>query len=445
MPRTPSYLCDHKSGGYKYQKWIPRELQDAWKPKKRMFIRYIPRMPRREAEAKAREFAVQDDAEIAALRAVGPSFLEWMGRSGKTWREIMNDPAYRFQTHEEPDGTIVTRSPDLMSQTQKSVAIVVHGLVNKSKTSWDALYADWFKIRAPKQTRKHAATIQLAKQFFGEVDCRNISQAEVGRFRDDLIIKEELSRGVVERHLKNLSSMYNASSNEPTSAFALVTNPASGVKTHGKPMPQKEASPFSIQQSHTILETAERIGFGRDRHVETIWALRILTWTGMRPNEAFQLQKNDIMEKDGVRFFRIQEIDCVTGEKHWQKSVKTEDARDFPIPDALMDFVDYIKPLEAGEFIFGKFPYDKNNGRASYLTRRFGAFLKNKCEIIDEPPLKFVLYSTRHAYVSAMRVASVPEDIRALLLGHGKSIARRYGAHSLPQLRDYVNSVKPLG
>jgi integrase len=132
--------------------------------------------------------------------------------------------------------------------------------------------------------------------------------------------------------------MFSAAAKDPKSPFAGMTNPAKGVGVLGKGPSKKDGSDrvYTSQQVRTILATAERTKFGMKRHPEIFWMLRLLAFTGARPNEIAMLQGGDVMEQDGIKFLRIQNADAVTGKLHPQKSVKTGEARTVPLHHLLV-------------------------------------------------------------------------------------------------------------
>ena len=315
--------------------------------------------------------------------------------------------------------------------------------------SWDALIAQWIRIKQPTVTRGHAATIRLLREHFGERDCRHITPSEIGQFRDKLTA-QGVSYIMVATHLDRIRAMFSAASREPTdNPFAGMINPAVGVSMLGKRPPRKDGNdrPFTPAQVRTILETAASTKFGGNRHEEVFWSLRLLAFDGPRPNEIYQLQGGDVCVSDnGVRFIWIRDTDAVTGKRHLQKKVKTGEARAVPLHPDVMDFFDYAADFAKDEFIFSSFPWNKDNGRAHQVTSDFGQFLRDDCKII-EPNKRLTLYSLRHSFVTAMRVAGVPKDIRNRIVGHGKDVSDRYGGgeEELPMLAKHVAMVKPMG
>jgi integrase len=190
-----------------------------------------------------------------------------------------------------------------------------------------------------------------------------------------------------------------------------------------------------------------RVKFGGKRHEQVSWALRLLAFNGPRPNEIFQLQGGDVcMSDNGVKFIWVRDVDPVTGKRHPEKKVKTGQSRRVPLHPDVMDFFEYAAQFDKGEFIFGSFPWNKDNGRAHQLIAGFGQFLREDCQIL-EPTKRLTLYSLRHAFITAMRVAGVPKDFRTRVVGHGKDIHDGYGGgdEELPMLANWVAKTRPLG
>jgi integrase len=445
MP-MPSYISEHHGGGWRYTFHIPVILRPLLGGK-RAFTRYIRRMPRRDAEAIARKYALEDAAALAACREVPDKDRRALASFGGLSAILNAD----IPTEVSDPRHAQTQETQLYWRRLQAEAIgdAANKTLGKHSAelalSWEGLFEEWKRIKEPKRPRQYMGTTRLLKDFFGKRDCRQISQVEIGRFRDSLTAKG-LSRQRVGTHLTLIHAMFSAVAREPTSPFAGMTNPAAGVKVLGRNPPPKDGADkvFTPLQVKLVLETAALVKFGNKRHDDILWILRLLTFTGARPNEICQLQGRDVCELDGVRSIRIQENDAVTGRKHPEKSVKTGEARVVPLHPAVMDFCKHAAQFGEGDFIFGAFPWNKDNGRAAWLTSEFPSFLKNNCKIV-EPTKSLKLYSLRHTFVSAMRIAKVPLDIQKQIVGHGKDVHGRYGGGELGLLADYIATVKPMG
>ena len=249
-------------------------------------------------------------------------------------------------------------------------------------------------------------------------------------------------------HLKRLRMMFSAVCQEHTGPFRDMTiNPASGVSMLGKAPPQKDGRdrPFTPAQVRVILETAALIRFGKKRHEEILWLLRLIAYSGARPNEVAQLQGGDVDEQDGVKVIHIRNTDAASGQPHPQKSVKKGLGRLVPLHADVLDFFDHAAKFAKDEFIFGRFPWNEDNGRAAWLIRSFPQFLRHDCKIID-PTKRLTLYSLRHRFHDAMDEAGVPEKQQYRLVGHAaKNIHARYGGGELPLLAKHMAMVKPMG
>jgi integrase len=443
-----SYISKHHGGGWRYTFHIPAALRPMLGGK-RAFIRYIKRMPRREAEAIARKLAVDDAVAVAEYRKVSDKDRQVLARLGGLPAILSTEEPKTQLEFEKAQHT------ELYWRRLQAECILYNVEKKKGKSSlelahsWDGLFEEWKRIQEPKRTRNYAGTIRTLKSHFGERDCRQISQLEIGKFRDSLT-GSGVSRQRVATHLRLIHAMFSAVAKEPTCYFAGMTNPAAGVKVLGKNPPAKGGANrvFTPLQVKLVIETAAAAKFGdgnrKKRHTEILWILRLLTFTGARPNEICQLQGADVFEQDGVKCIRIQEIDAVTGKKHREKSVKTGEARIIPLHPAVLDFYVHAAQFASRDFIFGAFRWNKDNGRAAWLTSEFPAFLKNDCKIV-EPTKELKLYSLRHTFVSAMRIAKIPEDIQKQIVGHRKDVHGRYGGGELRLLAEYVATIKPMG
>jgi integrase len=110
----------------------------------------------------------------------------------------------------------------------------------------------------------------------------------------------------------------------------------------------------------------------------------------------------------------------------------------------ISDFFEYAKGFAKDDFIFKTFPFNADNGRAAWLIGMFPRFLREDAKII-EPTKRLTLYGLRHSFITAMRNAKVPEDIRTAIVGHKKGQHARYGSTDIKILAEAIASTKPLG
>jgi integrase len=435
-----SYITVHHGGGWKYQRAIPVALRSLFGGKAAI-VRYIKRCPKRDAEAKAREWAVEDAKYVARGWQVPEKERAALGAFGGL-PALLNSPD--IPTSQLDDRYAQLQNKELFWRRLQAEAIV--GAVDKDAVSWDALFNEWIRIKAPIRTRGHAATIALLKEHFGERDCREITSSEIGQFRDAMT-DQGVPYIMTATHLKRIRMMFSAVCQEHTGPFRDMTiNPAASVSMLGKAPPEKDGRdrPFMPAQVRVILDTAALIRFGGKRHEEILWLLRLIAFSGARPNEIAQLQGGDVYEQDGVKVIHIRNTDPVFGQPHPQKSVKKGLGRLAPLHPDVLDFFDHAAKLAKGEFIFGSFPWNKDNGRAAWLIRFFPQFLRHDCKIVDKTK-RLTLYSLRHRFHDAMDEAGVPEKQQYRLVGHAaKNIHARYGGGELQLLARYMASIKPM-
>ena len=457
-----TYLNLHPNGGWRYQRHIPGDVRDLLGGRK-VSVKYIPGMALREAEKRARLYASRDDELWHSLRRLSASERAEVVTQGgllmveRRIPQLERDTALAERVHkwaatidpreaasvaddvDWPTERMALWKSDMMERRDRETALIGQLERNRSivlkvaleafEYSFDGLLALWMKVREPKITRRHAASIALLKEIIGDVDYRRVTEDDIAKFRDRLAEKK-VGRRSQEIHLSAVKGMFSAAVAERKRG----TNPAQGINVLGK-RPKRARRTFTGEQLRTILETAAATKFGGRRNVEVLWLLKLAIWTGCRINEAAQLRKRDVYVEAGVPIIHIRE-------GHPQQSVKTGEARKVPLHPALAGFPAYASASET-DFIFEAFPYDKDNGRAAYLIGRFGRFLREKCGITEQG---LTLHVTRHAFIDAMRNAEVLEDRQRIITGHASGdVHGHYGQGAgLHKLAADLARVDPL-
>jgi integrase len=466
------YLWIRKSDGAQfYQRSIPLHLRPLFGGRS-LFRKYLSKSEyplKRDVEAAVRALAVEHDATFLAGETLSEPELEALAAHGGVTEdgsftyevdvllnepEIVNDVGYG-KTVPRLRPTIRTRQTigatpkscaQLIQNHEQVMALQAAKKLSKARatadTSWDALFKEWKDMSGAEVKRAHAATIRLLKEYFGERDCREINRKDIAQFIEDLG-KQGKTRGTQEQRLKHIKAMFSAAIKNPNSVFADMSNPGLDITLAGKaPKPiNGRDKAFTAQEVRHILDTAARVRFGDathynglKRHEEVQWMLRLLAFTGARPNEIAQLSKEDVYEKDGIKLIHIRG-------NHPQKHVKTED-RLVPLHSDVGAFSDYAATKDG--FIFGAFTWNKDNGRAHWLIKEFPTFLRDDCKIEGK-----TLYGLRHRFHDAMREVGehgVPDDLARRLVGHvAKDEHGKYGGNLLVKLNEWMQKVKPLG
>jgi integrase len=454
MPRAAGYITRHHNHGWKYQFHIPARLRPlrpnkAGKPSA-AFVRYIKPMTHADAMKQAREWAVVDqrkidawqeftDQEIAEIASFGglPKFEPGSAALVGGLLKYIKPATPEQERYKDAWLNVVLpaqkREEDLTPPT--------------FETTFDRLFDEWAGQRKPKHTRREQGTIRKLKEHFGErKNAAELTGAEIAEFRDKLLEKKT-SVYMVGSHLKVLGSLFKAAAQDPTSPFYGLPNPATGIGLRGLKHTKKERLSFSPTQVRAILETAARIRFGdtRDnkRHVETLWALRLMAYTGARPNEILQLQGGDVVAENGIRFLRIWDNDAETGKPHRLKSVKTDERRELPLHPDVANFLEYARDFAPDAFIFGCFKWlNPDKKRAKWIGENFAALLEAAGVVLSDPAGSSVLYSLRHSFQAAMEAAEVSVKHQKQLIGHRLDVHENYNRANLDALNKTVSRLK---
>ena len=167
------------------------------------------------------------------------------------------------------------------------------------------------------------------------------------------------------------------------------------------------------------------------------WVPLILLTTGMRPEEALQLRKKNILKRNGIWAFLIA--------VELEQSSKTEDSvRYVPIPDILLElgFVDWWRERldEAGPMLF---PEVATGSMTARLSDVFGKRVRTVFGRLDLTDAEEDLYALRKTFSSRPHSANETDSIRKAILGHkhGDILNRHYTQENLPLLKKAIDSV----
>ena len=479
----PSYLRQHRSG-YVYQRSVPVDLRpyigkDWWR-------HYVPDAGKSNVETFARAMAARHDDLITALRdetlsegeraqlardgglAALPTLAGVLGvlngyaalpRPTASRRDVFNSYApgtrvatmgraafYEASDDGERERAAVSADVHAVHDRVQAIALKVDThLAATADVSLSGLLALWIKVREPKCTAEHAATVALFNKLCGDLDYRNVTSKDVQAFRDGIEGNGRSAKNQT-RQLERLSALFAVAVSEGKMVSGL--NPVRGVAVRGKD-PRAAIivqQSFSGPQTAHILERAEDTGFGDKRATAALWALRLMAWTGARPNEVLALQRGDVVTVASVPCIMIRAMDAVTGKKHPLKSVKNkESVRTVPLHSSIATGFLAFAVGDASEFVFGCFPHNSSKGRYHWFGLNFGTFLSDVCDTAAKDSAhRLSLYSLRHGFIDAMRRARVPLDHQNMIVGHSGGIHGGYGGDIIKTLAADVESVNVL-
>lgn len=402
--------------------------------------------------AHARSLPV-DQRKPGCLDPVHKAALERILAIGRERRPVnyaaLPDAQLRPMLEMRADGERLTADVSAELAHCQAVALVAAPAAGNTMAALVKLWAD--RTGAAK-TAEHYATARLFVSHIGEVDARRVNKGDIRKFRDRIATDmdgngEPRSPKNQTRQLERLSAMYGVAVSEGwLQNEAPDENPVAGITVHGKDAraPKIKQQPFKGWMTHRVLEAAKFLDFGAERHVAVLWLLKLMAYTGCRPNEVAQLQRADVGLVDGEPCITITQVDANTGKKHKLKSTKNEksEGRIVPLHPDVAGFLAYTQSRNT-DFVFEELPHTPGKGRAHWFSLNFGAFLAD-CGIVAKPGSRVSTYSFRHGFKDACDRANVPEGRRKLLMGHAGGIAGGYGGDIVRTLAADVARVDVL-
>ena len=176
-----------------------------------------------------------------------------------------------------------------------------------------------------------------------------------------------------------------------------------------------------------------------------IWIPLILLYSGARINEISQIYINQIIEKEGVYFFKIKDTE------EDQSTKNKSSNRVIPIHKILLDFgfLNYVKQQEKNnqERLFSELYLTKSKGYGQHFGKIFNDYKKTWLEIetlnkIKERKILLDLHSFRHTFTTALRGGKVVEEDISYILGHKKNQTQRYGPIPAKEFSNKINKAK---
>lgn len=311
----------------------------------------------------------------------------------------------------------------------------------------------------------------------GDLDLSEVTPAVAGRFREDLIAyPTNASKRVAYRELSVAERIAKAREAAETATLSAETangkylDPLRGIFDWAKKTGRVQSNPFT-----GINVSTSKSGGGDDRRdfrVEELQVLftaplftgsasvqgvglyqpgtqRVDNWrywlplmalySGARLNELCGLRLDDFDEEDGVPFFHVRASD--------HRGLKTASSkRVVPVHAELVDLgllseVDRLR--RAGEERL--FP-DLTPGPRGYLSHKPSKFYGRFIERMLGPQKGLVFHSLRHTFITGLRKARVPREVRTALVGHEDSgVHEAYGSEPIDRLNEAVQAVSWQG
>lgn len=264
----------------------------------------------------------------------------------------------------------------------------------------------------------------------------NMTMQEVVRFAD----KHNLPRlkpSTVRKHFRCLKAMFTFAADDGY----VDVNVAAGIRMRppkGSYVAAKRAKrrTFSPAEMETLFEAAQSHAWAEKE--ENTWFLRLMTFTGARPEELAQLSARDIVTIGGHL--------CLSLHDEGDNRVKNPSSvRMVPVhPELLrLGFRDFVTAAKDRPYLFSTLEPDGRGRRYGRMQRRLTALINGK--VSDDPRL--VPYSLRHTFRNTMENTDAPEWIIEGIMGHSNpehKTGRGYGTAQIAKMAEWIAKADPF-
>ena len=294
----------------------------------------------------------------------------------------------------------------------------------------------WKAAKKPVAANQFEVPVREFERLHGPLLLLQIEKKHVRQFRDHLA-KGELRESTAAKHFRCIKTLLK----HAVSEGFLENSPAEGIQWQHEKRKMSESSAearrsFTVAEVKQLLAKADSLPKDRAKQ-DVAWFLRLLLWTGARPEEVAQSSPADVAEIDGIWCLRIHD----QGDR---KLKNRSSMRDVPIHPKLieLEFLAFVEARKGGELLFASLKADGRGRVYQRMQRRLSRLIRGV--ISDE---RAVPYSFRHAFRDMLRVAEVPADVGDSLLGHtsaGRKISEGYGSAQITVLAGWVAKLDPL-
>jgi len=320
----------------------------------------------------------------------------------------------------------------------------------------------WKDQTAPGAPEQYEYPVKLFEELNGALPVKEITVDHVRAFRDALLKMPPASGGKFENmampeilrlaERKGLTPRMASTTRKDFRCLKAIftfaadesyvdVNVAAGIKirqpkgsfVEAKKAKRRTFSPAEMEK----LFAAAAVAPWRDKE-ENLWFLRVLTYTGIRPEEFAQISARDVVKFGGHLCLRLHD----EGNNH----IKNESSiRKVPVhPELLrLGFEAFVKSADNRPYLFATLGTDGRGrlyGRmASRLTRLIDG------QVSKDPRL--VPYSLRHGFRNSMEITDAPEWVIEGIMGHSSpqhKTGRGYGEKQVRKMAEWIAKADPF-
>lgn len=305
--------------------------------------------------------------------------------------------------------------------------------------TFDQIITDEQKRRArgtnakplPDSTAKKYRDIagQFSK-FRNSPNAATVKLAEAKQWMEALQDAGELSNRTIKTKIQSICTILNWGRQNDPENFLPAGNPLTGMKMPDYRTTASHMRAFTLEEAALVLRSARKESRPLYR-----WLPWLCAYSGMRVNEAGQLDKDD--------FFKIGEQWFWNVTTAGRRSLKTASSeRRIPVHPALVDegFLTFLEKAPDGRLFKGETKEDINvQPRMSIWVRSIIPY--------DKRPELSPNHGWRHLFEDLCRRDNVPEDARNYITGRASGKSQEYYGRSdvmLPGLANAINMIKPI-
>ncbi|MER9022679.1 tyrosine-type recombinase/integrase [Mesorhizobium sp. M0815] len=334
---------------------------------------------------------------------------------------------------------------------------------DRDRITLSGVLEEWKSVSFATATEQYEYPVRLFEELHGALPVKDITAVHVLEFRnalmkmppasggkfDDMTMQQIIQKAEAEglKPLKASTSSKHFRCLKTIFAFAVedlyvTTDVAAGIRFRGVRGKHSEAKK---QKRRTFSPTEmKKLFAGAENHKwrdakENLWFLRLLTYTGARPEELAQLSSVDLVKSGGHLCLDIHDL----GENH---SKNESSIRRVPVhPELLrLGFEDFVKAAGNQPYLFSTLNRDKRGRLYSAMQRRLSALIDGK---VSKDP-RLVPYSLRHGFKDALRlVPGYDREVAEMIMGHSNphhQTGRGYGTEQIVVMAELLAKADPF-
>lgn len=275
--------------------------------------------------------------------------------------------------------------------------IAVSELLDQYYVGWEKEYRKKTNVNEYRVNRK-SRELQIIKEsmldYFGkDIGVKEIDDDKACEWRDFHQADNLLSNSSVNKYLEHVTAAFKWAADRQRKYVEFNPFEKARLPEGVKREKTREFSPDELQQYITLLADTYL-----PENPENTWIPLLILYDGMRNNEIAQLYTDDILERDGIHYFRIWDTDARN-----QRIKVDASQRDLPIHSKLIElgFINYVEKIKASgeDQLFPNCYYNERTGRyyADNLSTRLNTLVD--CISTDK---KLRVYSLRANFKTAI-------------------------------------------